>query len=226
VAGVTVVISPGKELKGRIVIDSAAAQPASTPVQMRVLRVRARYRDQKPLGTFLPAANVDDAGNFTITDLAEGAYGFTSVTGLPQDAYLADIIQGAKSALEDGSITVGSDSAEAVQLIYRLGGGSIEGAVQGLQQKSAGSVRIVLVPEHSRRQNPLLYKVVTIDTDGRFVIRGITPGDYKIFPFEELPANAQDSPDFIKKFENSGQPVTVSSGISKNVVVRLIPSSG
>jgi hypothetical protein len=62
-----------------------------------------------------------------------------------------------------------------------------------------------------------LYKSQSTDQYGRFDLRGIAPGDYKLFTWDEVEEGAWEDPDFLKPFEEKGEKVSVQEGDSKSV---------
>jgi hypothetical protein len=63
--------------------------------------------------------------------------------------------------------------------------------------------------------NSLLYKRVRSGPDGSFTIRGIAPGDYKIFAWEGIPLTAEsadENPDFLSGFEDRGTMLRIAAG--------------
>ena len=80
------------------------------------------------------------------------------------------------------------------------------GSGQSLQGAQA-----VLVPigQPARRD---LYKVAKTDADGRFDIRGIVPGDYKLFAWEDLPRFAYFDPGFLREYEALGTNLHIEEG--------------
>ena len=73
---------------------------------------------------------------------------------------------------------------------------SEEGAVLDPLRKPVPTARITLVPERSRRQIPLLYKVAVSDSKGRFGMCGVVPGQYGLFAWESLPGTAYINAEF------------------------------
>lgn len=48
-------------------------------------------------------------------------------------------------------------------------------------------------------------------------IRGIAPGDYTLFSWEEVEGNAWEDPDFLKPFESEGQSISLQDGDGKSM---------
>jgi Carboxypeptidase regulatory-like domain len=212
VTGITAVIQPNSAVKGRVIFDP----PPDSSVRLR-LGLMLRPANTLP---FLsnPFTAVDATGTFAFPDLAQTGYQFIRVPLLTGDAYVADIRQGASSVMRDGVVTAGGDE---VQILMKADGGTVEGTVRNPAQKPAAFVQVSLVPDPARRRNPLSYLRANTGADGHFVIHGVAPGDYKIFAWPTLPSGADESPDFIAKYESSGQNVRVAAGASQMVEVPL-----
>jgi 3D (Asp-Asp-Asp) domain-containing protein len=65
--------------------------------------------------------------------------------------------------------------------------------------------------------------MVRADSEGRFTIPSVVPGEYKVFVFDEIAYGAAVNPHFISRFESSGVPVTVKGGETVSVDPQIIP---
>ena len=81
---------------------------------------------------------------------------------------------------------------------------------------------IVLVPELSQPENSQKYKMESTDQYRHFDLRGIPPGDYKLFSWVEVEAGAWEDPEFLRQFEEKGQPITLQDGDHSSVKVTAI----
>jgi ATPase subunit of ABC transporter with duplicated ATPase domains len=66
-----------------------------------------------------------------------------------------------------------------------------------------------------------LYKIVTSGDDGRFSLTGITPGNYKLFAWEDLEPNAYYDTEVLRQYESQGKAVVVTE--SGKVQIELKP---
>jgi hypothetical protein len=82
----------------------------------------------------------------------------------------------------------------------------------------------VLIPDQHRDRVDL-YKTAVTDPSGRFTIRGITPGEYKIFAWEALEQFAYFDPDLLRKYETQGKAVQISESDKETADVKLIPAA-
>ena len=86
-----------------------------------------------------------------------------------------------------------------------------------------GTPSRVLVPDTARRGRREQYRVATAGEDGQAILRGIPPGDYKLFAWEELEENAYLNSDYLRAYESLGIPVSIVAGDNPAVPVRVIP---
>ena len=68
-----------------------------------------------------------------------------------------------------------------------------------------------------------LYKSSVSDQNGLFIIRGITPGEYKVFAWEALEPFAYFDADVLRRFEMQGKSVRIAESDRLTTDIRLIP---
>jgi hypothetical protein len=83
---------------------------------------------------------------------------------------------------------------------------------------------IVLAPDGKFRQVTSFYRVVAGDEKGHFEIKNATPGEYRLYAFEEFEPRSIQDPDFLKPFEKSGVPVTLREGPNASQELSMIPA--
>jgi hypothetical protein len=112
------------------------------------------------------------------------------------------VVRGAPAPLE---ITISSHGAR------------VQGAISAADGLPAVGVWVVLVPEAKNREQYRLYKTQTTDQNGRFDLRGIAPGEYKLFSWEEVETGAWEDPEFLKPFEEKGEKISLHEGDQKTL---------
>jgi hypothetical protein len=205
VDGLAVTIAPGMNINGQINWDGKPA------LEKDELSVRTKPVDSN-LG-FQGAARVTQGNFFTLKDIGEGTY-HAEVSGESKDCYIKDVQYGASSVLEDG-FTVVRGSPAALEITISSHGARVQGAVSDADGLPAVGVWVVLVPDVKYRTQHRLYKTQTTDQYGRFDLRGISPGDYKLFSWEEVELGAWEDPEFLKPFEEKGGAITLQIGDQK-----------
>ena len=205
VDGVAVTIAPGMSINGQILWDGKPA------LERDELTVRPKPVDLNlgPQGS----TRVTQGNLFTLKDMGEGTY-HAEVSGESKDCYIKDVQYGASSALEDG-FTVVRGAPAALEITISSHGARLQGTVSDADGLPAVGVWVVLVPEVKYRGQSRLYKTQTTDQYGHFDLRGISPGEYKLFSWEEVEMGAWEDPEFLKPFEEKGGKVALQEGDQK-----------
>jgi hypothetical protein len=169
---------------------------------------------------FGSAARVSPNGIFTLKDISESTYQLF-VNGMPKDCYIKAIRYGMADALYDGfAVQRGTDASLEVTLSSR--GARVKGSVTDADGLPLAGVWAVLVPEQAHRGQMQMYKETTTDQYGHFELRGIPPGDYKLFSWDQVEYGAWQDPEFLKPFEEKGEEVKLQEGDQKAVNLTAI----
>jgi hypothetical protein len=162
----------------------------------------------------------DPSGAFIFPAVPEGMY-TVQVTGLPANAYVADIREGGSSVYDSG-LRVTSQTPAAIEVLVESNGGTLEGTVINPARQPAEGATVVLVPSVSRRGNIALYKMARSLAQGTFRMTGIAPGEYRLFAWESIPATAYMNAEYLAPYENRGVAVTIGAGATQRAEAGLI----
>jgi hypothetical protein len=101
----------------------------------------------------------------------------------------------------------------------------VEGSVQNDKQQPAVGATVVLVPQEKERRDQMsYYKNVTTDQYGRFTVKNLDPGEYKVFAWEDVEAGAYMDPELVKPMEGHGESVTIRESSRELLQLKLIPA--
>jgi Carboxypeptidase regulatory-like domain len=216
VEGVSLVIGPGIDLKGRIRVEGNVALDPS------VLNIWLRSREE---GMFIAGGrpSIKPDGSFAISNVADGDYQF-EMWGLPEGFYLKAVHAGSSDVLASDLNVTRKQPPGALEVVLSPNGGRIDGRVLK-EDKSFSGATVVLVPEEGRRKEERLYESTSTDQEGQFSIRGITPGDYTLFAWETVEHGAYMDPDFLRPYKDRGKPIHVDEGSKLNSQLELIPAN-
>jgi hypothetical protein len=142
-------------------------------------------------------------GSFMIPAITAGRFR-VQVDGLDRASYVADVRQGTLSIYDTG-FDVGAEPPKPIEVIVSSGAATVEGIVRNQAGNPLASATIAVVPPESRRQNRALYRTGTSDTQGRFSVPGIAPGNYKVFAWESIPPGAFFNARFLSGYEDRGR---------------------
>jgi Carboxypeptidase regulatory-like domain len=215
VEGVTLTIAPGMAISGRAIWDGKPSLEGDE------LSVSASSREQGV--EFGDAARVAPNGAFTLKNLSEDTY-HLYVNGMSKDCYIKAVRYGMADALFDGfAAQRGNDASLEVTLSSR--GARVQGAVADADGLPVAGAWAVLVPEEAHRGQTHMYKETTTDQYGHFELRGIPPGDYKLFSWDQVENGAWQDPEFLKPFEEKGEEVKLQEGEEKSVNLTAIKTA-
>jgi hypothetical protein len=217
VANVAIVISPSSEVAGTLAAAEGVKLPPS--LRLQLLPDDASIRIPAFQMVLTRSAMVAPDGTFKIPAVPEGHYRVMTVAGLTPDLYLADVRHRAISVF-NGGFDVGPGENDPIQVVVGSGAGTVSGFVQDGSAKFAGGATVALVPQ--ARENLALYFSAATDASGRFVMRGVPPGDYKLFAWESVRPFAYQNASFIAKNEDRGKLIHVGQGNTVNAELTVI----
>jgi len=204
-------IAPGIAIPGRIVWDGK-------PSMDRDELLASIAPTDSRISFNSPARVV--GGSFVLKDVFDGTYRL-SVMGQSKDCYVQSIRYGSNEALE-GGFTVVRGTQPSLEVTISSRGARVEGVVTDQDKHPITGVWVVLVPDPSRRDQSHLYRKVATDQFGHYLLRGIAPGDYKLFCWDAVEDGAWEDPDFLRAYEDRGQKISVENLDAKNADVLAI----
>jgi hypothetical protein len=161
-------------------------------------------------------------GQFVLNAVMQGSY-VLDVSNLPQDMYLKAARLGDADVLENPLTPGQHPGTTPLQILLASDGGRVQVAAYNAKGQLHSGVNFVLVPDAARRHRRDQYRVATSGEDGQASLRGIPPGNYKLFAWEDLEPNAYLNSGFLDRYESSGFPVKIATGDNSPISVRTIP---
>jgi hypothetical protein len=162
--------------------------------------------------------------------VSQGAFKMAAVTpdnyyvnfgGLPEGSYVKSVRMNNQEAIEKGIDLTSARGAVILDVTLSTNGGSVEGTVAEDGKTAPGSY-IMLLADPIRPGQPYLNRASTSDQDGKFTIKGLAPGDYVLYAFEESqPEIAQDLT-LIKPFESKAVKVKVSESSTERAELKVL----
>jgi len=227
-ANLQVPLSPLTDIDGRVTIDGSsigafAANGAPVKVILRSLTA--------PVSNIVTRVRPD--GAFQLRGIPAGDYRvdihpFLSVPpeeNVPpalRDLYVRSLRFGNDDVVGNG-LRIEGASANRIEVVVGTNGGVVVGRILRDKRVAVVNARAVLIPNTARRRGDL-YKSALTDDTGQFEIRGVAPGDYKLFAWELVEFGAWQDSQFIKLYENRGTSVRVNAGGRQSVDTVLIPA--
>ncbi len=210
-------IERGIELSGKLEVQGEGAG------KYRDFRVTLVPGDGLPLSSAMPEAAVKPDGTFRFPAVLPGIWDI-GIRPIPPGGYIKAMLLGDEDVLTEDMV-IGPDTRAPLNIVVSTRGAVVEGTVLDraapeAESKPAPGGVVLLAPAGKFQHVVSFYRVVPVDEAGHFEIKAITPGNYKLFAFEEMEPNEVQRPDFLKPFEDRGEPVEIAEGA--RVSVRLI----
>jgi hypothetical protein len=210
------------ELSGRVRVEGRLAD--GKDVDLSAIRV-ALSRDPDLLGMpGIPAGGnaggVASTGVFTLRAVP-GEFKIV-VNGIPPNAYVKSIFLGADNVLH-GTLRLSGSPANSLDVVIGTDAGEVTGIAVSDRREPMSNVIVALVPDSQIPGRPGFYSSTTSDESGRFQIRNIPPGDYKVFCWEYAEAGAWQNESFLKPYEALGKPIVIGRGTRQETQVTPVP---
>ena len=194
------------------------------------------FMSQEFFGTNAPA---DRLGNFEWKNVIPGNYIVQVYGGNGQGFFLKSV----KLAGRDIQTGFTASGPATLDLLVSTKGGSLEGAVILREEKTekdadtdrvnndlvnndhpVANATVVAVPEEKYRKLPDRFGTGSTDQHGHFTIRGLTPGSYTLFAWQDMEESVYRDPDFLKSQEPNGTAVKVEEGSHQQIELKVSPT--
>jgi hypothetical protein len=217
VRGVT---TPGINVSGRVQIEgNSSADTSAALARMNVnltrdpdlLGMADPFMPFPPVPAGSPPAprngQVTPTGDFKMF-VAPGDFK-VSVANIPASTYVKSIRMGNEDVLRSG-LHITNPVDTTVQIVIGTDGGTLQGLALDGSLRPFTNATVALVPEGvAFRGQPELYRSATSDSEGRFELRAIPPGAYKLFAWEWAPQDGWQNADFIRNYEGQGKLIRI-----------------
>ncbi len=142
-----------------------------------------------------------------------------TIRNLPEDYYLKSVALSGHE-LPPGNVVVSGQRGD-LELVVSPAGGHIEGVLYDAKdQPTRGS--ILLVPDVPQPGPPDLFRRSSADAKGKFTLRGVAPGSYRLVAMESVDLDTEiNAPDFLRTMGNRGDGLIVEERGQYTVSLRL-----
>lgn len=215
--GVRIPVSSAISVAGRVTV--AAGNP-QTPVNLDSIRIVLKPWNTSPIfGSGASVVPTTESGQFALTGPA-GVQVTLQVSGLPETAFVSDILAGTDSVL-NGPFPLSSASPLQI-VIDATTAATVDTTVRTGDGRPAPRARVVLVPAQDQRQTLSRYKTGITDSEGHLILRGIAPNTYTAFAWESIPDTAWQNLEFLAKYTDLGTAVTLAPGAQAKLQLKWI----
>jgi len=180
------------------------------------------FMSQDFFGTNAPA---DRFGNFEWKNVNPGNYIVQVYGGDGQGFFLKSVTLGGR----DIATGFTASGPATLDVVVSTKAGTVEGVVTEKEkdvdnEHTVANATVVAVPEEKYRKLADRFAIGSTDQQGRFTIRGLAPGSYTLYAWQDLEDGVWHDPDFLKSQEANGTAVKVEEGSHQAVQLKLSPT--
>ena len=223
---VRIIPMAGSQVRGQLRAESNHALDFSS------LLVILRSGDREAESIFVggedaqpTVARVKRDGTFELKNVPAGNYSVLVEGGTrAPDFFLKSVTVGGTDVTNSG-LSVGGGGTYSLDLLIGVGTGRIDGSVMDSDGHPVADAVVIAAPEGDHRGRLELYAKGVTDQQGRFVLAGLTPGDYAIFAFESLEEGAYYDAAFLKPYEGHSENIHLDQHGRKSLQLKVIGSN-
>ena len=208
---VILALAAARDVKGRLRIEGLGAPPA------RSFDVRLTHRGVGPRISAPVAAD----GTFTLAEVSPGDEWVMNIHPLPPGAFLKVARLGDQD-IRFARMQISPGSEDPVSIVISMNTAQVHGEVDAGSGDS-NRAGILLAPTGPYSTRIRFYYDATTDDSGKFELKDIAPGKYKIFALEKLAPAEFRSPEAARQLDPLGEEIELAEGARVEVHPKLIP---
>jgi protocatechuate 3,4-dioxygenase beta subunit len=171
------------------------------------------------------ATRIKADGSFELNNVPSGIYAIriSSDAKALGDSFVESVVAGTKDVVDTGLSVSGGTLNVNVTVSTEYG--VLDGTASNDRGQPVANAVMIALPAPQFRKQPDRYTHVTTDQRGRFTMRGLRPGEYKLLGWEVLEGDEYLDPEFLAPFEAQATAVKVDKGAHQTVSVKVVPAS-
>ncbi|MBM3757693.1 MAG: hypothetical protein FJW38_27400 [Acidobacteria bacterium] len=199
-------VGPAPQVSGRIRLEGEGGLDLS----------KALFSLGSDDGLLSRGARAEADGKFKLEALMPGAY--TPYLQGGGDAYLKEV-RVAGNPVNGSEINIAGDME--LEVIASLNGATLEGVVTNRDGGRLSLPVVVVVPDEQLRFRLSRFHYVNTDSEGRYQMKGVAPGKYRVYAFEEIEQGAWHDADLMKQAK--GETVELAERETKSLALTANP---
>jgi hypothetical protein len=231
----------GVPLTGRVILEDKSGNPPPSVAGMAMgMRPDPLISQNQPS----QATQVAGDGSFSFASLPPAKYRVYVIPmlapnnpglmgGMPTmpkalmdlNPYVKSVRVGNTDVLDAGVHFVAGAEPLNMEVVLGVNAGAIEGRVLNDKNQPVVDAVVGLLPAaaSARGFRTDMYKTTSTDASGKFEVRGLPPGDYKVFSWEDVDKTSIIDQDFIRLYESQGKTLHIGEGEKPSLDLTVIP---
>lgn len=223
VAGLTIALSTGATLSGRLVFDGVAAVPEATGVQVVLSAVSAEWTSTPTFGAG-SSGRVNPDGTFVTAGHPPGRYVISVGGRVMPNWFVKSATVGGRDALYEPFDLDGRDLSDVV-VTFTDKRTTLSGSVQASATTAGASATVVIFPSMWREwiaggMTPQLTRVIRTPATGVFSVTGLPAREYLILAVENDQVPDMQDPTQFEALARAATTVTLGDGETRTVTLK------
>ena len=220
IEGLSLQLAPGADLRGRVKVEGSDTQTGSMRVNL-VGRPGAVFGQ----GAGVQGGAMNPDGTFVLSNVQPENYD-VRVSSVPDGGYVKSIRLGEADVTDSGLDFTNGVMAGEMTVSVAMTAAQVEGTVQNDKSEPASGVTVVLVPEGPRKESDRYYSVTSTDQTGHFTLKNLTPGEYRVYSFDNIENGAYMDPEWMLPYQGKGERVSLKDSGHETVTLKLVVAQG
>jgi hypothetical protein len=215
---VALTLRPGVPVAGRLSLEGVPETVDRSRIRLQLRQIQSAADWESPP----PIVTMDAEGAFTVVNAAPGRYRF-AITGVPDGWTIASAVFGGQDTA-DHHLTIEPDGKYidgVIKLTNRTG--QVSGALTTVTGDPAATHTVILFPADRTMWLPESRRIHVVQPgkDGRYQIKGLPPGDYRLVALPGPEPGRETDPAWLTELLGLSDLITISEGGSatKNITV-------
>lgn len=210
-AGAQLVLQPGMTVSGQVVLEGGAGAPPNlTRMSLNVAPVGLQAFGDMAMP---PPAPVDANGRFTIRGIMPGRYRIAAAGGVPSGYTLRSAVFGGQDVLDIPFELTGTEHLSGGLVTFTTQTTEVTGSVQDASSQPVAGVTVIAFSAEERFWTPQSPRIRAVRpaSDGRYVLKNLPPGDYRLVALADVEPGQWFDPEFLRTLAGFAT-VTISEG--------------
>jgi hypothetical protein len=231
VDGLQLVPLAGTTVRGRVRFAGSIAKVDASLLFVYLRRIDGENESSEGVtfmdeGTMFSSGlgRVKGDGTFELKNVSPGVYA-VEISGDNKtlgDCFVESVVAGTKDVADAGLKISGG--AISIDVTVGSGAGVVDGLVANDKNEPVAGAVVVAVPEEKYRKQQNRYGKVTVDQRGHFTLRGLRPGGYTLFAWENVEGDDYFDPEYLKKYAGNETALQIEKGQHQNTSLKVIPA--